>query len=91
MTHVKGKDMGKVMLYTLSTCIWCKKTKKLLNELGCEYSYEDVDLLEDDDEEKATKEMDKHSTNPSYPLIIIDGKLFHMGFDEDKIRKRFEK
>lgn len=91
MTHVKGNDMGKVMLYTLSTCIWCKKTKKLLNEIGCEYSYEDVDLLEDNDEEKATKEMDKYSTNPSFPIIIVDGKLFNMGYDEDKIRKKLSK
>lgn len=91
MTHIEGKNAGKIMLYTLSTCIWCKKTKKLLKDIGVEYTYEDVDLLEDEDEEKATAEMDKYSTNPSFPIIIIDGKMFNMGFDEDKIKKRLEK
>ncbi|MEI7542294.1 MAG: glutaredoxin family protein [bacterium] len=91
MIHIKGKEMGKVMLYTLSTCIWCKKTKALLKEIGVAYSYEDVDLLEEAEDEKATKEMDKFSTNPSFPLIIIDNKMFHMGFDEEIIRKKFSK
>ena len=91
MTHIKGKDVGKVMLYTLSTCIWCRKTKNLLKEIGIDFTYEDVDLLEGEDEEKATEEMDKYSTNPSFPLILVDGKLFNMGFDEDKIRQRFDR
>ena len=43
--HVPGRNAGKVMLYALSTCVWCNKTKKLLNELGVEYDYTDVDLL----------------------------------------------
>ena len=33
-THVDGKEASKVMLYTLSTCVWCKKTKARLKELG---------------------------------------------------------
>jgi len=91
MTHIKGKDMGKIMLYTLSTCIWCKKTKALLKEIGVAFSYEDIDLLEGEDEEKATKEMDKLAINPSFPIIAIDGKLFHAGFDEGIIRKKLDK
>jgi glutaredoxin len=91
MEHVKGRKMGEVFLYTLSTCIWCKKTKALLRELGIDFTYEDIDLLEGSESEKADAEMDKYSDNPSFPLIIIDGKKFHSGFDEEKIRKRFEK
>ena len=52
--RVEGKNKGEVILYALSTCVWCKKTKKLLNELGVEYSYIDVDLL--NDKERATIE-----------------------------------
>jgi glutaredoxin-like protein NrdH len=91
MTHVKGKNMGKVMLYTLSTCIWCKKTKALFKELGVEHSYEDVDLLEDEDEARINAEMDKYKENVSFPLIIVDGKFFACGFEEEKIRARFGK
>ncbi len=35
--HVPGKNVGHAMLYALSTCPWCQKTKRLLNELGVEY------------------------------------------------------
>ena len=91
MEHIKGKKMGEVFLYTLSTCIWCKKTKALLKELGVDFTYEDVDLLEGEESEKAENEMEKYTGNPSFPLIIIDGKVFHSGFDEGIMRKRFGK
>jgi glutaredoxin len=89
MVHVKGKNKGRIKLYTLSTCIWCKKTKALLKEIGVEYAYEDVDLLDGEDEEKVNLEMEKYTSNPSFPLIIVDDKYFTTGFDEDKIKKRF--
>ncbi len=34
------------MLYALSTCQWCHKTKTLLEELGIAFDYDYVDLLE---------------------------------------------
>ena len=30
VNHVAGRNKGKVMLYALSTCGWCAKTKELL-------------------------------------------------------------
>ncbi|MDD5684459.1 MAG: glutaredoxin family protein, partial [Methanoregulaceae archaeon] len=32
MTHIDGEDKGKVVLFALSTCGWCAKTKELLAE-----------------------------------------------------------
>jgi glutaredoxin-like protein NrdH len=52
-THVTGKDKGKVMLYALSTCGWCKKTRALLEELGVAYDYLYVDLLKGAEQEAA--------------------------------------
>lgn len=91
MEHVKGKNAGKLMLYTLSTCIWCKKTKALLKELGVAFTYVDVDLLEGDEEDRINAEMDGYASNISYPLIILDGKKWVMGYEEEKIRKKFGK
>jgi glutaredoxin-like protein NrdH len=50
---VPGLKVKEVMLFALSTCIWCKKTKQLLKDLGLEYSYVDVDLLVGRDQEDA--------------------------------------
>ena len=44
--HVDGKNRGTVMLYALSTCGWCAKTKDLLRELGIAFDYTFVDLLD---------------------------------------------
>ncbi len=31
--HIPGRDVGWVMLYAISTCVWCKKTRRLLENL----------------------------------------------------------
>jgi len=44
-----GKNKGHIVLYALSTCPWCRKTKKLLEDLSVEYYFGDVDLMNDAD------------------------------------------
>lgn len=88
MQHVDGKvKKCKVKLYTLSTCIWCKKTKKYLDELGVAYDYIDVDLLPTGEREKVEKEMDNWRAD-SFPLIIVDNKECIRGYEPDEIKKR---
>lgn len=87
MKHVKGKNKGNVVVYALSTCGWCKKTKKLLNDLGVDYYYEDVDLLSGDERNKAMDEMKRISPSSGFPLIVIDGRKSISGYDEEKILK----
>jgi glutaredoxin-like protein NrdH len=87
MKQVKGKNKGEVMLYALSTCVWCKKTKKLLEKLGADYSYEDVDLLEDEESEKVMQVVKKWNPRGSFPVIIINNKKAILGYDEEKIIK----
>lgn len=84
--HVEGENKGKIMLYALSTCGWCRKTKELLNELGVEYEYIYVDLLEDEDEDTAMDEVKKWNPRLSFPTLVIDDKCI-VGFKEDKIRE----
>ncbi len=88
--HVDGKDFGKVTLYALSTCIWCGKTKKLLNELEIGYDYIDVDLLDFDDQQEIMKEIKKFNPGGGFPTMVIDSSDCIVGFDESKIRKRLE-
>lgn len=82
-----GVNKGKIMLFTLSTCIWCRKTKALFEELGIEHSFVDVDLLEGKDQEDAYAVIEKYNEGGSFPTIIInDGKKVIVGFDEKAIR-----
>ena len=84
--HVSGKSKGKIMLYALSTCVWCRRTKQLLDQLGVEYDYVDVDLLEGGDKTTATEEVRNFNPRCSFPTLSIDGKCI-VGFDEQKIRE----
>jgi glutaredoxin len=87
ITHVAGKKKGKVMLYALSTCGWCKKTKALLNELGVEYDFTDVDLLKGNEQTAAVGEIQKFNPDLNFPTMIINNSKCIVGFKEDDIRK----
>jgi glutaredoxin len=74
-------------MFTLSTCIWCKKTKALLKELGAEYSYVDVDLVGADAREQVLKDYAKYNKQMSYPTIVLNGgEKVILGFEEDRIK-----
>lgn len=86
---VEGKKKNKqVVLYALSTCIWCKKIKKLLEELEVEYKYIYLDLV--DDEQKYLSEIKKWNPDCSYPTLVIDNEKCIVGFQEEEIKKEFE-
>jgi glutaredoxin-like protein NrdH len=85
---VEGKKAKKVLMFTLSTCIWCKKTKNYLKTLGVEYEYCDMDLLQGEEREAAKKELSKWNPSLSFPTIIIDSKTAIRGFQPDEIKEK---
>ncbi len=87
LKHVDGANKGKVVLYTLSTCIWCKKTKKLLGELKVAYDYVDVDQLQGKDGDAADAVVQKWNPNASYPTMIINDKVCIPGYNPDAVKK----
>jgi glutaredoxin-like protein NrdH len=87
-TTVKGKQGGHdIMLYALSTCVWCNKTKKLLDTLGFEYRYIWVDKLSGQNEDEVMDEVRKYNPECTFPTMVIDGKKCIVGFKEPEIRK----
>jgi glutaredoxin-like protein NrdH len=87
VVHIEGKNKGKILLYTLSTCPWCKKTKRLLNTLGVEYNYIDVDLLDHDEKKRIEDEVKKWNPVCNYPTMVINDKKCVVGFREDEIKE----
>jgi glutaredoxin-like protein NrdH len=84
--HVAGNDKGKITLYALSTCIWCKKTKELLSSMGVAFDYVYVDLLKGDDRSEAIEQVKKYNPSTSFPTIVIGGKGI-AGFREKEIKE----
>jgi len=87
MKHVEGRDAGRVSLYAISTCAWCKKTKKLLDELGVHYDYVDVDLLQSAERDQVKDEVRRWDPKCSFPTMVVDDEGCIVGYDEEKIRE----
>ena len=85
--HFPGKNIGKIMLYALSTCVWCKKTKQLLSDLGVAYDCVDVDTLKGDEEIDTLKNLALWNKSGSFPTMVIGDKKCIIGFKEDEIRE----
>lgn len=89
--RVAGRNnKHKVLMYALSTCAWCKKTKKFLNDHDVAYEYVDVDLANDEDHEKIRQDMINRGGEPTYPTIIVDDKTLINGFRIDKIKEALD-
>jgi glutaredoxin-like protein NrdH len=87
VNHVDGRKKGKVMLYALSTCGWCKKTRELLEQLGVEYDYIYVDLLKGEEQSAVIKEIQEYNPACSFPTLVIDSQKCIVGFKEEEIRE----
>ncbi|MBE0432901.1 glutaredoxin family protein [candidate division WOR-3 bacterium] len=85
--HVAGRKRGAVILYALSTCVWCRRTKRLLNELGVDYDYVDVDLQDPEDRDKINKKVLQWNQSGSYPTMVINDSQCIVGYDPEKIRE----
>lgn len=85
--HVKGENKGKILLYGLSTCGWCNKTKDLLKDLGLEYSYIFVDLVDESEEDKVMDEVKIWNPRCTFPTLVINNKEVIVGYKEDKIKE----
>ncbi len=88
---VSGKSKKhKILMYTISTCVWCKQTKNYLKANSIEYEYVDIDLCSEEDREKVRRDILSRGGDLNYPVIIIDDKILINGFQKDKISEVLE-
>jgi len=73
-----------VMLYALSTCPFCRKTKEFLNGQGVKYHFLDVDTAAEPDRERAKAEVMKLAGSLQFPVVVINGQVVQ-GYDVDQI------
>lgn len=87
MARISGGYMEpKVKIYTLSTCIHCKNTKKFLDDCNVRYEFKDVDLLTGKEREEVLEDVKKINAACSFPTIIIGDRVI-IGFRESEIRE----
>ncbi|MCX5857214.1 MAG: glutaredoxin family protein [Deltaproteobacteria bacterium] len=87
INHVEGENKGHVMLYALSTCGWCKRTKGLLEDMKVDFYYTEVDLLQGTERAEAIDAIKKWNPRCSFPSLVYNDSQCIIGFDEAKIKE----
>jgi glutaredoxin-like protein NrdH len=75
-----------VKVYALSTCPYCKMTKKYLLENGVDFDVVDVDLLEGDERAASVATVKELSGGTSFPVVDVDGQIV-VGFNKSQLSK----
>ena len=88
--QVNGKNKGKVVLFALSTCGWCRKTRMLLEDIGIEFKYIYVDLTSGDERDEVVNEVKKYNPQLSFPTVVINDEDVIVGFKANEIREKLQ-
>jgi len=75
-----------IHLYALSTCPYCRMTKRYLDDNGITYGLTEVDTLEGDDKQAAIDKVKELSGGTSFPVLVADDEVV-VGFNKTKIAK----
>jgi glutaredoxin len=84
--EVNGNDDSHdVSIYTLSTCMWCKKCKAYLKDRDIKYKYIDLDNLSPKQKSEILEYLrEKYKPDRiAYPFLVCDDK-FVVGYDPNK-------
>ncbi len=92
MSDARGKVEGTrvehdVKFFGLSTCVWCKKTRRYLEECGVAFEFTYLDLLEGDERAEALAIVKKWNPAGTFPTIVVDGEKSITGFSPDDIQQ----
>ena len=75
-----------IKIYSLSNCVHCNATKKLLNEHAIKYEFIDVDLVFGDERTAVLEDVKKFNPELTFPTILIGDEVI-IGFKEAEIRR----
>ena len=84
--QVEGdNDKREIIIFTLSTCMWCKKCKGFLNDRKIKYKYIDMDQIPYSQKSQILDFLrSNYSQRVSYPYMICDNRDIVVGYDPNK-------
>jgi glutaredoxin len=84
--EVEGeKDKREITIFTLSTCMWCKKCKRWLNERDIKYRYIDLDKIPYNQKSEILDHLrSTFESRVSYPYMVCDKTDTVIGYDPNK-------
>ena len=80
----KSKQYSEIFLFTISTCMWCKRGKRWIKDRGFSYSYLDIDLIPVEKKKQLKKEIEEvFGIKPRFPFLIVNKFHYDSGFNPD--------
>jgi glutaredoxin len=79
--------LKKVRFFALSTCGWCKKTKRFLDAQNVNYEMDYVDRLSGAEKARVMTEMERWNPRRTFPTVVVDDSEVVIGFKEDRLRE----
>lgn len=76
----------KIILYSLSTCVFCQAIKKMFEDLGIPFQCIQADELSENDKKMAIKELRKVNPKCSFPTVVIDNEVI-VGYKVQEIKE----
>ena len=91
MAEARGSVSGahsehKTVFYGLSTCIWCRRSRQLLEDAGVSFDFTYVDLLKGKEREHVVDEVRRWNPSVSFPTIVVDDSECVVGHSPEKLK-----
>ena len=72
-----------VVVYSLSTCPWCRKTKQWFTDSRIAFESVEVDTLAGEEQDAAAEKAYQLSGGRRFPVVVINGEVV-VGHNPDK-------
>jgi glutaredoxin-like protein NrdH len=92
MKEARGTVQGRhnshrTAFYGISTCVWCKRTRKFLEDQKVEFEFTYVDLVQGSEREAVLKEVRRWNPATSFPTIVVDDSKSVIGYRPEEIKE----
>lgn len=92
MTETKGTVHGPhddrhIVFYGLSTCVWCKRTRKFLEDQGVQFDYVYIDKLKGQERAEAIEQVRGWNSAVSFPTVVVGDATCVVGYKPDELKE----
>lgn len=82
-----GSSEHNVVMYGLSTCVWCKKMRQYLEDEKVVFDVVYVDELQGDERQAALDVVRKWNPATTFPTVVVDGTRSVNGYKPDEVKE----
>lgn len=82
-----SRNETKVTFYGLSTCVWCKRTRQLLEDNDVAFDFIYVDLLKGQEQGEVLSQVREWNRAGSFPTVVVNEEKSIVGYKPDEIKE----